>query len=176
MRFKIFVLSCLLLGLTSCSTVKVADYANNVPSLIPETFFKGSMTAHGVVKNRSGKMIRYFNATIDASWRDGIGTLDEHFVFDDGEEQQRIWILTPTSAGFYRATAGDVIGDGEAQVAGNAMFLNYVLRVPYNDGTIDLRIDDRMYLVNEQTLINQSTMFKFGFKVGSITLTILKTD
>jgi hypothetical protein len=32
-------------------------------------------------------VIRYFDASIDASWEDGVGTLDENVVFDDGEEQ-----------------------------------------------------------------------------------------
>ena len=40
------------------------------------------------------------------------------------------------------------------------------------DGTLDLRIDDRMYLVSPDVLINESRMFKFGFDVGEILLVI----
>ena len=56
------------------------------------------------------------------------------------------------------------------------MFLDYVLRVPYKDGTIDVRIDDRMYLVTPDTLINESVMRKFGFRVGEILLSIERID
>jgi hypothetical protein len=56
------------------------------------------------------------------------------------------------------------------------MFLKYVLRVPYGDGSIDLSIDDRMYLVTPDLLINESVMRKFGFRVGEILLTIQRVD
>jgi hypothetical protein len=47
-----------------------------------------------------------------------------------------------------------------------------VLRIPYGDGTLDLTIDDRMYLVRPDVLINESKMKKFGFGVGEILLVI----
>tara|TARA_R110001592_G_scaffold337300_1_gene623670 strand:- start:288048 stop:288491 length:444 start_codon:yes stop_codon:yes gene_type:complete len=144
------------------------------PSLQPETFFNGQLSAHGVVKNRSGKVIRYFNADIKAYWKDGIGTLEEDFVFNDGEKDRRVWTLTPAGDGSYIGTAGDVVGAGDVEFAGNSMFLDYVLRIPYNDGSLDIRIDDRMYLVDPNTLINESRMTKFGFDVGEILLVIRK--
>ncbi|MGL4566672.1 MAG: DUF3833 domain-containing protein [Halioglobus sp.] len=160
------------LSLAACSTVSVDDYADKRPTLEPETFFNGALTAHGVVKDRSGKVIRSFNADITAYWRDGVGTLEEDFVFDDGERSRRVWTLKPDGAGRYWGTAGDVIGAGEVRVAGNSMFLEYVLRIPYGDGTLDLTIDDRMYLVDPDTLINESRMLKFGLEVGEILLVI----
>ncbi|MFU8765111.1 MAG: DUF3833 domain-containing protein [Haliea sp.] len=162
------------LGLAGCTPVTVQDYADNRPLLVPEEFFQGQLTAHGVIKNRSGKVIRYFNADIKAYWENGIGTLEEDFIFDDGEPERRVWTLTPQADGSYTGTAGDVIGDGQITLAGNSMFLDYVLRIPYNDGTLDLRIDDRMYLVNPTMLINESTMTKFGVRVGEILLVIEK--
>ncbi|MGI1679733.1 MAG: DUF3833 domain-containing protein [Cellvibrionaceae bacterium] len=160
--------------LSGCSSVDVKGYEDYQPRLIPESFFTGDLTAHGVVKNRSGKVIRMFNATIKASWKDGVGTLDEDFIFDDGEKQKRVWTLFPASKNSYAATAGDVVGVGSAKLGGNSLFLQYVLRVPYNDSTIDLSIDDRMYLVDKNTLINESGMYKFGVRVGTILLVIKK--
>jgi hypothetical protein len=160
--------------LGACSSVSVEDYAGRKPRIVAEEFFNGELLAHGVVKDRSGKVTRYFEATIDASWRDGIGTLDERFVFDDGEQQTRVWTLKPSGDNTYQASAGDVIGIGGMTVAGNSVFLDYVLRVPYDGDTIDLRIDDRMYLVSERVLLNESIMTKWGFKVGSLMLVIEK--
>lgn len=162
----------LLVGGTGCSQVSVEDYADNTPAFEPEVFFDGALTAHGVIKDRGGKVMRYFNVSINAYWRDGIGTLEEDFVFDDGEIDRRVWTLTPAGKGRYIGTAGDVVGDGKITVAGNSMFLDYTLRIPWGDGTIDLRIDDRMYLVNPDVLINESRMKKFGFGVGEILLVI----
>ena len=160
--------------ISACSSVTIDRYADNQPQLVAEEFFNGQLRAHGIVKDRSGEVIRYFNASINAYWVDGIGTLDERFVFDDGEQQTRVWKLQPNADGSYVATAGDVIGDGKLKMAGNSLFLDYVLRIPYGDDTIDLRIDDRMYLVSEKVLLNESVMTKWGFKVGQITLVIEK--
>jgi hypothetical protein len=162
----------LLLGLAACTSVDVTDYAADNPPLDPESFFDGYLTAHGIIKDRSGRVIRRFNADINAYWRDGIGTLEEDFVFDDGEQQRRVWTLTPAGDQRYVGTAGDVVGDGIVTVAGNSMFLDYTLRIPWGDGTLDLRIDDRMYLVHPDILINESRMKKFGIGVGEIVLVI----
>ena len=162
------------LSMIGCSQVVVEDYSDNVPRLDPKTFFDGALTAHGVVKDRSGRVIRYFNADIKAYWEGDNGVLEEDFVFDDGEEQRRVWRLTPNGNGGYIGRAGDVVGDGELAFAGNSMFLKYVLRVPFNDSTIDLTIDDRMYLVSPTVMINESSMSKFGINVGSILLVIEK--
>jgi len=171
-RLSIVLLS---LGLiASCSSVPVSEYADNTPVMVVEEFFNGSLRAHGIVKDRGGKVIRYFNASINASWVDGVGTLDEVFRFDDGEEQRRIWKLVRDDDGNYVGTANDVVGSSTLEVAGNSLFLDYVLRIPYGDGTLDLNIDDRMYLVSERVLINESVMTKWGFNVGQITLVIEK--
>ena len=171
---SIFLLS---LGLLqSCSSVPVTEYADNSPTMVVEDFFNGSLTAHGIVKDRSGKVTRYFSASIKADWVDGVGTLDEVFKFDDGEEQTRIWKLTRDEFGGYVGTANDVVGSSALEVSGNSLFLDYVLRIPYDDGTLDLHIDDRMYLVSDRVLINESVMTKWGVKVGQITLVIEKNE
>lgn len=172
-RLSIVLLS---FGLSSCSSVPVNEYANNTPVMVVEEFFNGSLRAHGIVKNRSGKLTRYFNASINAYWVEGVGTLDEVFKFDDGEEQRRIWKLVKDDAGNYIGTANDVVGSAILEVAGNSLFLDYVLRVPYDNGTLDLHIDDRMYLVSDRVLINESVMTKWGFDVGEITLVIEKDE
>ena len=160
--------------LFGCSTASVDDHAAQAPAFAPENFFSGSLSAHGVVKDFSGSVIRHFQADIIGCWENGVGTLDEDFVFDDGEEQTRIWTLTPDGDQTYIGTAGDVVGNGQARWAGNAMYLDYTLRIELDDGPIDVRIDDRMYRVSENVVINESKMRKFGFGVGEILLTIIK--
>ena len=102
--------------------------------------------------------------------------MDEDFIFDDGEKQKRIWKITKQPDGRYIGTAGDVVGDAVGQIAGNSMFLKYVLDVPYKNRTIHISIDDRMYLVEPDLLINESKMTKFGFRVGQIILVIKKIE
>ncbi len=172
----VLALLCSLL-LSACSSADLGKHAGATPALTLEEFFDGRLSAHGVVKDWRGNVIRTFNADIVAYWRDGIGTLEEDFLFDDGEAQRRVWTLTPKGRDangylLYHGTAGDVVGTGQARQAGNALFMDYVLRIPYNDSTLDLRIDDRMYRVSPDVIINESTMKKFGLTVGSIQLVI----
>ena len=168
------VLGALALALASCSSVTPDDYQGRSPAFEPESFFNGALTAHGVVKDFSGKAIRHFSADITGCWDEGVGTLDEDFVFDDGETQKRIWTLTPDGDQTYIGTAGDVVGEGLARWQGNAMFLDYTLRIELEDGPIDVKIDDRMYRVSENVVINESKMRKLGFGVGEILLTIIR--
>ena len=168
------LLGTLALAMPGCSNVTPDDYQGRAPAFEPEAFFNGSLTAHGVVKDFSGKAIRHFNADIIGCWSAGVGNLDEDFIFDDGEAQKRVWTLTPDGNQAYIGTAGDVVGEGRARWEGNAMFFDYTLRIELEDGPIDVRIDDRMYRVSENVVINESKMRKLGFGVGEILLTILR--
>lgn len=172
---KIVALMCLFM-LSACSTPDVSLYAKNEPKFDLQAFFSGSLTAHGILKNRSGDVIRYFNATLEGRWENGVGTLDEVFLFDDGEVQNRSWIMTLNEDGKYIATANDVIGFGEMTISGNALFMSYVLQVPYNGDLVEINVDDRMYMVKEGVVINESVMTKLGFDVGYLSIMIQKTD
>jgi hypothetical protein len=70
------------------------------------------------------------------------------------------WTIVKDDAGRYIGTANYVIGSSQLKVAGNSLFLNYVLPVSYEDGTLDLNNDDQMYLVYKNVLINESVMTK----------------
>jgi hypothetical protein len=170
------ILSTCFVVLTACSAVQVDDYHDQSPPLKMEEFFQGELVAYGVVKDFRGRVIRKFTAEIIAYWQDGIGTLEEDFVFDDGELDRRVWKLQTNRTNNYTGTAGDVVGDGAVTVAGNSAFLDYVLRIPYGDGNVDVRIDDRMYLITPSVLLNESTLKKFGIKVGELLLIIQKRD
>jgi len=173
-RIPLFLL--ISLGLISCGSTNIAVYQQNQPTLNVESFFKGKLTAHGIVKNRSGEVIRYFNADLKGSWDNGVGLLEEEFLFDDGELDYRTWVLTPHADGGYVSTANDVTGSGHLQTSGNALFMKYILQVPYKDDVIEVHVDDRMYLVKDNVLMNESILTKFGFEVGSVSLVILKSE
>ena len=161
-------------SLLGCSSATISDFQGRSPAFAPEAFFNGTLTAHGIVKDFSGTAIRHFQADITGCWRDGVGTLYEDFTFDDGEEQTRIWTLTPSGDQTFIGTAGDVVGEGLARWEGNAMFLDYTLRIELENGPIDVRIDDRMYRVSDNIVINESKMRKFGIGVGDILLTLIR--
>lgn len=188
-RFTLF--TALMITLSGCQSTQLSNYANNTPELIPRQFFEGKLCAHGVVKSYSGKAIRTMNAQILASWdTQGVGKLDEVFLFKDiGTNKQsretRVWTLKPTQQkNIYSASAGDVVGETQLQAAGNAINMTYTLRYAQPDKldsngepkTIDIQMDDWMYLVNPTTVINTTKMTKFGIGVGEVVLTIQKVS
>ena len=67
-----------------------------------------------------------------------------------------------------------MVGAATGEFAGNALLWKYVLEVPYKKKTIKVAIDDWLYLITEDRLLNKSKLKKFGFSVGDLTLIIEK--
>jgi hypothetical protein len=134
------------------------------------------LLAYGIVKDRDGKIIRSFKGELYGSWDvHGVGTLDEFFVYDDGETQKRVWKLKPTKdAKKFIGTAGDIVGEAPMIANGNTVMIDYTMRVPYGDSTIDIDVQDWLHLQNDGVIINHSKMKKFGFEVGELVITIMK--
>ncbi|HHS93643.1 MAG TPA: DUF3833 domain-containing protein [Campylobacterales bacterium] len=158
-----------------CSSMQIDDFKNTKPEFIPQEYFNGPMTAYGMVKDRNGKILRTFKGKLIGSWdENGVGTLDESFVYDDGETQKRVWTLKPTGDKTFIGTAGDIVGEAQMIAKGNTVMIDYVMRVPYNDSTIDISVRDWLHLQEDGVILNHSKMKKFGFTVGELVITIIK--
>lgn len=164
----ILVMGALLL-LAGCST-EVADYRNQQPTLDIFHYFQGKTAAWGMVQDRSGKQLRRFHVDIDGDVVGDTLTLNEHFIYDDGEKQQRIWHIRRVSPERYEGTAGDIDGVATGRAAGNAFNWRYSMNVTANGNTWLLHFDDWMYLQDGTHLFNKTAMKKFGITVGTVTL------
>jgi hypothetical protein len=128
-----------------------------------------------MVKDRSGKIIKTFKGDLFGSWdENGVGTLDEKFVYDNGEKQTRVWTLTPDKPNTFIGTAGDIVGEAQMIANGNTVMIDYTMKVPYNDSTIDINVKDWLHLQEDGVILNHSKMKKFGFVVGELVITIIK--
>lgn len=167
-----------------CGHVDVQDYRSISPELDPRSFFEGKICADGVVRDRSGRQTRQFNAQILASWDEqGVGTLDEIFDFNDGRETRK-WTLVPdtTEEGvpYLAASASDVVGSTQMHYAGNSIHMEYTLRYVRSiddegeANTIDLTMDDWMYQVADGVVVNETRMSKWGLHVGQVLLVMRK--
>ena len=96
--------------------------------------------------------------------------LDERFLYSDGSTQQRVWTLTPDGPNRWRGTAADVVGEAVGELAGNALRWRYQLNLPVDGTNYVVTFDDWMYLMDEDTLINRSSMLKLGIELGQVTL------
>ena len=161
--------------LTGCASMKIEDFNNTKPEFIPQEYFNGKLRAYGIVKDRSGKIIRSFKGEMIGSWdKNGVGTLDEFFVYDDGEEMKRVWTLKPIENKKFIATADDIVGESPMIANGNTVMIDYVMRTPYKSSTINLSVQDWLHLQDDGVIINHSKMKKFGFVVGELVITIIK--
>ncbi|WP_192561115.1 DUF3833 domain-containing protein [Pseudomonas gozinkensis] len=167
---RFLLLMALTLSIASCTSVDVTRYADQQPALDLERFFSQPVKAWGMFQKRSGEVTKRFEVSI-VSRREGNNLiLDERFLYSDGTRQQRVWTLTPQGQGRWSGRAGDVVGVANGQVAGNTLHWRYRLNVSVDDSTYEMSMDDWMYLMDEDTLINRTRMSKFGVEVGQVTL------
>jgi hypothetical protein len=158
------------LALAGCAGPQLADYAAQRPVFDFKQYFNGPLVAHGLFSDRSGKVLRRFVVTMNCTWVGDTGTLDEQFVYDDGERQQRVWRVRKTADGRYVGTADDVVGEAEGKSAGPAFRWQYTLKLPVGDTVYEVQFDDWMHLIDERTVLNRAVMSKFGIRVGEVTL------
>jgi hypothetical protein len=167
---RLLLLLTLVLSVASCGSVDVARYADQKPALDLAHFFSQPVKAWGMFQKRSGEVAKRFEVHI-VSHREGNNLiLDERFLYSDGTRQRRVWTLTPEGQGRWSGRADDVVGVAEGQVAGNTLHWRYRLNLPVDDSTYEMSMDDWMYLMDEDTLINRTSMSKFGVEVGQVTL------
>lgn len=167
---RFLLLLVLALSIASCGSVDVARYADQQPTLDLERFFSQPVKAWGMFQKRSGEVAKRFEVNI-VSRREGNNLiLDERFLYSDGTRQRRVWVITPTGQGGWIGRADDVVGVASGQVAGNTLHWRYRLNLPVGDSTYEMSMDDWMYLMDEDTLINRTRMSKFGVEVGQVTL------
>jgi hypothetical protein len=157
-------------ALAGCASLSPQDYAAEKPVLELDRYFTGTVDGWGMVQDRSGRVLRRFYVRIDCTWEGDTGTLDETFDWSDGKREKRVWKVVKHGGGRYTGTAGDVVGEAAGVAAGNALQWRYVLRLPAEQGGWEVDIDDWMYLVDEQTMLNRSTINKFGIRFAEITI------
>lgn len=160
----------LALNLNGCASPNVEDYAQEKPTLDLKTYFNGVVDAWGVFTDRNGKVVKRFTVIMNCQWAGEHGVLDEDFLYADGTKEKRIWRLTHLGGGAYEGQADDVVGLANGQVRGNAFRWNYTLALPVDGSVINVQLDDWMYLMSDQVMINKARMSKWGVHLGDVTL------
>jgi hypothetical protein len=160
-----------LILLAGCAAApRPQDYRDEKPVLDLKSYFHGKLDAWGYFQDRGGKVVRRFHVEIQSHWDGEVGTLDEHFTYSDGTTSRRVWTITRLDAHRYRGVADDVVGEARGEAYGNALRWQYTLKLPVDGKVYEVQFDDWMYLMDEHTMLNYSTMSKFGFRLGEVFL------
>jgi hypothetical protein len=163
------LISIITFSLASCSTA-LQDYKETEAPFDIKQYFNGNVIAWGVVQDYSHEVTRRFCVEIVGTWEGNKGTLAEKFYFNDGEISFRNWQLTKQNDGSYRGTAEDVAGLAIGKHQGFAFQFQYDLLLKLDDETYQVSMDDWMYQLDENRVMNKTSMSKFGIDVAEITL------
>ncbi|WP_418378903.1 DUF3833 domain-containing protein [Vibrio natriegens] len=154
---------------SSCSA-ELDNYKTTKPSFDLFGYFDGNVKAWGMVQDYSDKQTRRFEVEIVGTVQGNQLTLVEDFLFDDGEVDQRIWVITRLEDNRYEGKADDIIGVATGQEQGNALQWQYDFELKMDDDTITVAFDDWLYRQDDRHVFNLTKIKKFGVEVGTITL------
>ncbi len=174
MKYIITLLSLLLLLNCSGNNMKPTDFKGQKPRLIIEDYLSGNVKAWGILQNRSGKVTRQFSADLNGNWDGKQLILNEKFIWNDGEIQNREWKINKIDEHNYEGTASDVVGVAKGYSYGPAFKFEYVLLVPVKGIEMKITFDDWIFMQDDKVAINRATMTKFGIKVAELTVIFIK--
>jgi len=172
---KPVLIALLALGLAACAGgPEPQDRAGRGPAMALEDILTGRTYAYATFE-RGGVLDRTFQVEAVGRWDGSALTLEEYFLYDDGETDQRTWTFEKTGPTRYVGTAPDIIGDAEVEVFGDAAYFDYVVDLEMADGsTVQVQFQDRLYRVSQDVIVNRATVKKFGLVVGQVTVVFFK--
>lgn len=148
------------------------DYADATPQFDIRQHLNGPIQCEGIIYGPTGRVSSRFVADMNATWDGNVGSMTEHFKYDSGNTQDRIWTLKIGNDGTIDATAPDIIGTGKGTQEGSAVQLKYRIKLPPEAGGHVLDVTDWMYLMENGTIMNRSQFRKYGIKVAELVATM----
>ena len=166
-----------LAGLSGCARRDVSSLADRRPALDLADFFAGDSVAYGIFEDRFGNLRRQFRVNMVGTVEGDTLTLDEDFLYDDGERAKRVWVITRMDGDGglrYEGTAADVSGTASGQISGNALNWEYDVVLEMSGSEVKVHFDDWIYRQDEDVAINRAFISKFGIEIGSVTIVFLR--
>lgn len=167
---KTFLMFGSVLVLTACAMPDVSHYAQEEPRLDVTQYFQGKTEAWGLFQKRSGEVVKRFRIKMEGHSAGENFILKEHFFYTDGTDDEREWTFSPQPDGSLQGRAHDVVGVAIGQASGNAFRMRYTLKLPVGDSVYNVKFDDWLFRIDEQTVVNRASVTKFGFEVGQVTV------
>ena len=175
------LLSGLSVGISACARNNITTLADRAPKLDLQTFFAGQTVALGIFEDRFGNLRRQFRVVLEGTVDGDVLTLDETFLYDDGEQDFRKWVIRRTGKGkggevLYEGSAEDITGVASGAVSGNALNWEYDVVLSIDGRDVEVHFDDWIYQQHEDVAINRAYVSKFGIEIGSVTIVFLRGD
>lgn len=138
------------------------------------SYFEGRTVASGVFEGRGGQLRRRFTVDMTGRAEGSTLVLEEHFVFEDGERQQRTWTLTRGDGQSFTGTCEDAVAEAQGRFEQGRAYLDSELRLKVGKRFIGMRFEDVFYDTGDGAVINRSTVSKWGIRVGQVLILFRK--
>ena len=178
-KLRLLLTFFLLLLIAGCSQTDMKEFQNNTPKLDLFSFFEGDTIAYGIFEDRFGNLKRQFRVNINGKVKNQILTLDEDFLYDDGEQANRVWTIkkiTDKNEVIYQGQADDIEGKASGSISGNTLNWSYDIYLNIKGSNIKVHFNDWIYKQSENLAINRAYVSKFGINIGSVTLVFLRGE
>lgn len=156
--------------------MKAEQFAETTPPLEFFDYFEGETKAWGIFEDRFGNLRRQFEVTIIGTVEGETLTLDENFVYRDGETDRRVWTIQREKEHHYSGTAGDIIGTAKGILYGNALNWRYDMDLKVGESVWRVGFDDWLFRQPGDVIINRATVTRWGFTIGTVTLFFKKDE
>lgn len=167
LRLKVTLLA--LVVSSGCANMNIHLIAQADPKFDFVDYFMGHTKASGWFTDRFGNIKRHFCGDFFGSVEGDEFVLDETLYYVDGMVETRQWRVTIDPDGKFRAQSDSLIGDATGEIAGNALRLDYVMKVAVaNDKEWVLSMKDWMFYQPDGSLHNQTYVSKWGFRIGVV--------
>lgn len=137
-------------------------------TFVPEDFFNGDLKASGMFIDRFGNVQKRFSANVLCEPANDGFVLNEHFTFDDGKTETRIWEITRGSQNQYIGKTDDVKDKAKGTLTDIGLLWRYDFYLELFGKRVLVNFDDKMIMQSSDVVLNHATITKFGFKLGEL--------
>ena len=171
---------------SACSQQNLTDFDKTKPEFSLIEFFEGDSLAYGIFEDRFGTLQRRFKVNISGQKVHEQVTnksiskiiLTEDFLYEDGEQQQRVWTISKYVSDdgyeYYEGKAEDVIGTAVGKSSGSSFFWQYDVDLKISENNLRVKFSDWIYQMDDYIAINKATVSKFGIEIGVVTIIFVR--
>lgn len=156
--------------LISACSADIDEYQTQAPRFDLFSYFDGEVHAWGMVQDYRNKQARRFTVVIEGSVRGDTLTLNEDFIYADGETDNRVWTISREGEGYYTGYADDILGEAKGREVGNALQWKYDFELAVDGTNVEVTFDDWLYRQDSKRVFNLTSITKLGVEVGRVTL------
>ena len=149
------------------------DSLETAPKIDIKKFFNGDIEGFAITQDSAGKIIGTVQVKISGKWDENKGEIKQNFIYDSATKDSRIWLVTVNADGTFDAIGHDFTAPAQGKQIGNAAQMLYSLNLMDQGSKQAVRFEDKMYLVDEKSMIEIST-YKKANGISGKTITSLK--